>query len=103
MTSATPLFARTVRVQVYLPQWLADKFFEYLRTHNLSRAEGGRHAVRQLVQASKPSTEVLVAQLEERLAATVERSHGDQLQLIEEVRQSLVAIHELVDALRTRA
>jgi hypothetical protein len=33
----------------------------------------------------------------------VERSHGDQLQLIEEVRQSLVAIHELVDALRTRA
>lgn len=43
------------------------------------------------------------ASLEERLAATVERTHGDQLQLIEEVRQNLAEIRERVDALRTRA
>jgi len=88
--------ARTLRIQVYLPQWLADKFFEYLRKHNLSQAEGGRRAIAAFIRNALPSGEELFERVEARLVATLERDGGELRDKIGEIRQMLAEIRGLL-------
>ena len=96
MASVAPLNASTIRIQVYLPQWLAEAFFAYLREHGLTQAEAGRRAIRALVKRANPSGDAIVDRIEARLAATLERDGGEFREAITEIRQMLAEVRALL-------
>ena len=96
MASVAPLKAHTVRIQVYLPHWLAQAFFAYLREHGLTQAEAGRRAIRGLVKQDNPPRQEAIDRIEMRLAATLEREGGEFRDAITEIRQMLAEIRALL-------